>query len=162
VKPDRWEKSAARENARRDAKAPLFAHAGLVDHTSAAEQKERVERVLSDMDERFAAHEERARRRIDIMRADLLALTDAATVQAFDTKRKWWPRTPEYELDGLTEEIAKARGQTKEEAFEAYRERPRVAEAVRVAADLRGLDGAEDEAAEEEAARAERKASASW
>lgn len=50
----RWEESAARSNARSEAKAPLFAWAGLVPHITADEQQERVERVQTEQEKRFA------------------------------------------------------------------------------------------------------------
>ncbi len=147
----RWEKAAARENARRDAKAPLFAAAGLVEHTTAAERKARVERIQDDQARRFAANDERSRRKIDIMRADLRTLIGDAGVAAFDVRRKWWPKSPEYELDGLTEELAKATGRTPLDVFEAYKAKLRVAEPVRVEVSAAAPDVG-DAAAEEEAA----------
>jgi len=151
VKDRRWEKAAERENARRDARAPLLAHAGLVPHTTADAQQAKVERVQSEMAERFAAHDERSRRQIDVMREDLRALIGDAGIAAFDVRRKWWPRTPEYELDGLTEELAKATGRTPLDVFEAYKAKLRVAEPVRVEVFAAAPDVG-DAAAEEEAA----------
>lgn len=147
----RWEKAAARENARRDARAPLLAHAGLVPHTTADAQQAKVERVQSEMAERFAAHDEQSRRKIDVMREDLRALIGDAGIAAFDARRKWWPKSPEYELDGLTEELAKATGRTPLDVFEAYKAKLRVAEPVRVEVSAAAPDVG-DVAGEEEAA----------
>lgn len=151
----RWEKAAERENARRDAKAPLFAHAGLVPHTTADAVEAKVARVQSEMTERFAAHDEASRRKIDVMREDLRALAGDAALAAFDVRRTWWPKSPEYELDGLTEEIVKATGRTPGEVHESYKARLRVGEPMRVAIPVVSTNDAtecEGEAAEETAA----------
>lgn len=147
----RWEKAAERENARRDAKAPLLAYAGLVEHTTADAQRARVERIITAQAERFAAHNEQSRRKIDVMREDLRALIGDAGIAAFDVRRAWWPKSPDYELDGLTEELAKATGRTPLDVFEAYKAKLRVAEPVRVEVSAAAPD-VDDAAAEEEAA----------
>lgn len=151
----RWKKAADRENARRDARAPLFAHAGLVPHTTADAQEAKVARVQGEMAERFAAHDEASRRRIDVMRQDLRALVGDGALAAFDVRRKWWPKSPEYELDGLTEEIAKATSRTPREVHESYKARLRVGEPRRVeslssAAALPGDAAEHEDAAVEE------------
>jgi hypothetical protein len=119
-----------------------------VPHTTADAQQAKVERVQSEMAERFAAHDERSRRQIDVMREDLRALIGDAGIAAFDVRRKWWPKSPEY---GLTEELAKVTGRTPFDVFEAYKATLRVAEPVRVEVFAAAPD-AGDAAAEEEAA----------
>ena len=159
---DRWEKSAASENARRDARAPLFAHAGLVPHTTADEQQAKVERIQREFEERLAAHREQDLRKIDLMRQDLLALDGGADALAKieqQYKGRWAP-PQEYMAGTLNETIARLTGRTPLEVFEHYKERQRV-EIVRVRVaveDVRGLEIAVEEQAEDEAAEAERKA----
>jgi hypothetical protein len=149
----RWEKAAARENARRDARAPLLAHAGLVPHTTADAQEAKVARVQGELADRLASHAEQSRRKIDVMRADLRALVGDEAIAALDAKRRIYPKGLEYDLDILTGEIAKATGRTNGEVFDAYKPRPRVAEdRVRVADVGHGEDARErDDAAEREA-----------
>lgn len=123
----RWEKAAERENARRESRAPLFVHAGLVPRTTAAEQKAKVERVQDDLARRLVAHDEQSRRKIDVMRADLRALVGDEAMTALDSRRKIYPKGLEYDLDILNGELAKATGRTNNEVFATYEERPRVA-----------------------------------
>jgi hypothetical protein len=144
----RWERAAARENARRDARAPLLAHAGLVPHTTADAQEAKVARVQGELADRLASHAEQSRRKIDVMRADLRALVGDEAIAALDAKRRIYPKGLEYDLDILTGEIAKATGRTNGEVFEAYKPRPRVTEErVRVA--VPGQDAAASEHAAE-------------
>lgn len=49
----RWEKAAYRENMRRVARDPLFAHAGLVPRTTAEEQQARVAKIVADQTARI-------------------------------------------------------------------------------------------------------------
>jgi hypothetical protein len=150
TKVSRWERAAARENARREAKAPLLAHAGLVEQTTAETVRRRAEAVTRADAERYAAHAERASRKIDQMRADLEAI-DPARLAALDANRHIYPRGHEYDLDILAEALALTTGKTRAEVFEHYEPRRRVPGGRRVAvpAGVDDVGAANDVLAEE-------------
>lgn len=77
---DRWERSAARENARRTAAAPLLAHAGLVPLVSPAERQCRMEAQRAQGLATVAEMRERARVRAEEARAALAARLDALSL----------------------------------------------------------------------------------
>lgn len=77
---DHWERSAARENARRVAKAPLLAHAGLVPLVSPEERQRRMEAHRAQGMARLDEMHERARVRAAEARAALAARLDAPTL----------------------------------------------------------------------------------
>jgi hypothetical protein len=154
AKVSRWELAATRENARREATAPLLAHAGLVEKTTPEAVRGRIERIARADAERYAAHDEKARRKIDQLRADLEAL-DPPRLAKLDADRHIYPPTHEYDLDILSEALALVTGKTRREVHEHYEPRQRVAVETRVAVpeDVEREAAAETEAVAEEEAR---------
>src|SRR5688572_32617302 len=82
----RWEKSAARENARRAARAPLLAYAGLIPKITPAEQRAKVERQSTELERRLA--ECRARMELSAVRsrAEISAHVTPEALTALDAE----------------------------------------------------------------------------
>jgi hypothetical protein len=99
----RWEKSAARENARRAAKAPLLAHAGLVPLITPDEQRAKVERQSAALEQRLAECRARMERAAVSYRAEISAHAAPEALAALDAewekKRSWLPEDPVYRAD---------------------------------------------------------------
>jgi hypothetical protein len=99
----RWERSAARENARRAAKAPLLFFAGLVPRITPAEQRAKVERQSADLSRRLAECRVRMERSAVSDRALIAAHVTPEVLAELDAewerKRSWLPGEPVYRAD---------------------------------------------------------------
>ena len=83
---ERWQRSADRENARRDRKAPLFAWGGLVPHVTAAERQEAVEGRCAALFRQLAEGRAKSARLAVRYRADVGAVVSPEELAALDAR----------------------------------------------------------------------------
>lgn len=95
----RWEASAARQNERLAAKAPLFAHAGLVPTATAEEQRRKVEAAQADQEKRRAELAAKHTAVGEAYRAWVAERVTAEELVELERRRAWCPPTPEYDAD---------------------------------------------------------------
>jgi hypothetical protein len=95
----KWEASAERRNARAVAKAPLFAHAGLVPVVTAEEQQRHVEGMADDFAARTAALHARHRAKAAQWRAEVAGHVTAEAIAALEQRLTAIPKSPEYLAD---------------------------------------------------------------
>lgn len=101
VKADRWEKSAARVNAREDARFPLLAHAGLTHHVTPAERETEIADHIAAIDGQLAACARRQAARAEVFRAEVqreLGLDVVDELDAYVAARRYL-HDPAYACD---------------------------------------------------------------
>ncbi len=96
---DRWQESADRRNERSAARAPLFAHAGLIPTVTAEEQRRHVEAMVDAQDVGRAALHARHLARAERWRGEVAARVTAEAFAVMETRRAACPKSPEYSAD---------------------------------------------------------------
>lgn len=98
-KPDRWEKSAERQNERLAAKSPLLAHAGLVPVATAEGQRRKVDAAQDDFERRSAILAAKHTAVGEAYRAWVADRVTAEELTELDRRRAWCPKSAEYSAD---------------------------------------------------------------
>lgn len=109
-KPSRWEVSARKENLRRIADAPLFAHAGILPMVTAEDRQVAVEKGVRSFVQRIATGEEVNAARAGELRSQIVARVDAVELERLDRQRLIYPRTSVYAIEFWREELTKLDG----------------------------------------------------
>lgn len=105
-KPDTLEdaaKRAKRRNKNIAKRAPLFAHAGLIEQVTAEQMIAEEQTFLDDFEQHRALEQNRA----DYLRLRVAEIVNEATLAMLDRQRKIYPPSPEYALSHWFAQLVK-------------------------------------------------------